>query len=173
MDTPRRIDPEAGLAQAARELRELFPAVYALLHRRRPRGAVRADGAMLAAMRHLAHIGPLTVGEAARHLERAQSVISELVDRLVRRGLAERMPDARDRRRALIWLTPEGIAALEEEHEVLSRERVQAALSRMSLRSRRELVAGLRALVRAAEEVRRDAVNAKCELSGNARKEEP
>lgn len=150
-----------GVEEAARELGELFGAVYARLHRRRPRGGLRADGAMIAAMQHLAHIGPLTVSEAARHLERAQSVISELVDRLAHHGLVERMSDARDRRRTLVWLTPAGLAALEAEREVLSRELVEGALGRMDGRARGELLAGLRALVTAADRMRGDVLTQK------------
>ena len=52
--------------------------------------------------------GPLTIGEAALHLERAQSVVSEIVSHLVQQGLLERESDPADRRRTLVWLTPAG-----------------------------------------------------------------
>lgn len=48
---------------------------------------------------HLAVSGPLTVGEAAGHLNRAQSVVSEIVDGLERKALLERERDPADRRR--------------------------------------------------------------------------
>ncbi len=150
----RRGSRGVDLDEATREMVELFPVLYLRLHRRRPRGGLRADGQMIAAMQHLSHAGPLTVGEAARHMNRAQSVMSELFDRLARRGLAERLPDARDRRRMLVWLTPAGLAALEEEREVLSRELVKAALGRMGSGVRAELLRGLRALVAAADEMK-------------------
>jgi DNA-binding MarR family transcriptional regulator len=106
---------------------------------------------MLSALGHLSLAGPLTVTEAARHLDRAQSVVSELVDRLVEHGLVARMPDARDRRRVLVWLTPAGEETLRDEREVLSRPLLTRALAHMSRADRAALLAGMRALVRAAE----------------------
>src|SRR5215470_11634026 len=49
--------------------------------------------ASLAVLEHLAHAGPLTVGEAAAHLNRAQSVVSEIVSHLERQGMLEREGD--------------------------------------------------------------------------------
>src|SRR5512141_1290988 len=123
--------PGDALEAEVEAVARLYPAIYLQLHRRRPRQGLRPDGQMLSVLNHLAMTGPLAVGEAARHVERAQSVMSELVDRLARRGLAERMPDARDRRRVLVWLTPAGEQALREEGEVLSRDRIRAALAAM------------------------------------------
>ncbi|MFT3913553.1 MAG: MarR family winged helix-turn-helix transcriptional regulator [Anaeromyxobacteraceae bacterium] len=138
------------VGEAVEAVARLFPALYLRLHRRRPKGGHRADGQMMATLTHLAHAGPLTVGEAAAHLDRAQSVVSELVDRLCAHGWAERMPDARDRRRTLVWLTPAGEAAIREEQEVLSRELLLAALARTAPADRRALVRGMAALVEAA-----------------------
>jgi DNA-binding MarR family transcriptional regulator len=42
--------------------------------------------ASLAVLEHLAHAGPFTVGEAAAHLSRAQSVVSEIVSHLERQA---------------------------------------------------------------------------------------
>jgi DNA-binding MarR family transcriptional regulator len=53
-------------------------------------------------LEHLALAGPLTVGEAAAHMNRAQSVVSEIVTHLERDGLLERQTDPGDRRRTLI-----------------------------------------------------------------------
>lgn len=108
--------------------------------------------AQWAVLHHLAAAGPLTVGEMAAHLERAQSVVSEMVDALEARGLLARMRDARDKRRVLVWLTDEAQAWLAEEREVLDRARVAAALSRMTPSDRAALLDGMRALVRAADE---------------------
>jgi len=138
--------PEATAAAVA----ELFPDIYLRLHRLRPKGSLRPDGQMLAVLGHLALSGPLTVGEAARHVDRAQSVMSELVDRLVRRGLAARVPDGRDRRRVLVWLTPAGEESLREEREVLSRPRLVWASARMAPADRAALLRGMRALREAA-----------------------
>jgi DNA-binding MarR family transcriptional regulator len=138
---------------AADELGRLFPAIYLRLHARRPKDGHRppAQGRMV--LQHLAMSGPITVGEAARHFARAQSVVSELVDRLAADGLVERMRDERDRRRVLVWLTPAGLELLEREREVLSSELARAAMARMKPAARRALLDGMRALVAAADEV--------------------
>jgi hypothetical protein len=62
---------------------------------------------------------PLTIGEAAAHLDRAQSVVSEIVSHLEDDGLLERERDPADRRRTLVWLTPAGQSALRRDREVL------------------------------------------------------
>jgi DNA-binding MarR family transcriptional regulator len=67
-------------------------AVYLTFHRRDgPRGQLA--GASRAVLEHLAMAGPLTVGEAAAHLSRAQSVVSEIVSHLQDQGLLEREND--------------------------------------------------------------------------------
>jgi DNA-binding MarR family transcriptional regulator len=75
--------------------------------------------------------GPLTVGEAAAHLSRAQSVVSEIVSHLERQGLLERDSDPADRRRTLVWLTPGGHDALRRDREVLGVDLLARAMSRM------------------------------------------
>ena len=126
----------------------LFPAVYLRFHRRD--GKRRAlPAASRSVLQHLAVAGPLTIGEMARHLDRAQSVVSEIVAHLERGGLLERLRDARDRRRALVWLTEAGAAHLEREREVLSRELLARAMANMSPADRRALLAGMKALIRA------------------------
>ena len=66
----------------AAEIAHLYPAVYARLHARWALGEKRPGAESLAVLQHLWQAGPLTVGEAARHFERAPSAVSELVDRL-------------------------------------------------------------------------------------------
>jgi DNA-binding MarR family transcriptional regulator len=139
--------------RAADELSRLFPAIYLRLHARRDKPERRAPSQSRAVMQHLAMSGPLTVGEAARHFSRAQSVVSELVDRLEAEGLCERMRDQRDRRRVLVWLTPAGLELLERDRQVLSSQRVLQAMQRMKPAARHALVEGMRALVAAADEV--------------------
>ncbi len=91
----------------AERFSELFRAVYLTFHRRDgPRNQL--PSASRAVLEHLALAGPLTVGEAASHLSRAQSVVSEIVTHLERQGLLEREADPDDRRRTLIWLHRSG-----------------------------------------------------------------
>lgn len=126
-----------------------FQALYLAFHRRDGKRA-ELSGASRAVLSHLAHAGPLTVGEAARHLDRAQSVVSEIVDGLEAKGLLERERDPSDRRRTLVWLTPEGQEALRRDGEVLSVEALATALSVVPEATRSSLLAGADALLRAA-----------------------
>ena len=102
-------------ADAMREFAELFKATYLRFQRRRKKRDPGFTGQQWAVLQHLALTGPLTVGECARHLERAQSVVSEIIDGMEKRGLLERMRDARDRRRVLVWLSETGQATLQKE----------------------------------------------------------
>ena len=133
--------------EAATAFAELFPMVYLRLHRRDGKRAQLA-GASRAVLHHLAGAGPLTIGELAEHLERAQSVASEIVDHLERDGLLERIRDPRDRRRTLVWLTDDGQTRLAEDRDVLSRELVAAAMTQMTDAERAALLTGMRALLR-------------------------
>ncbi len=138
--------PETAAARFA----ELFPAAYLRFHRRdEPRSEL--GGAARAVLLHLANAGPLTVGEAARHLDRAQSVVSEIVDHLEAKGLLERMKDKDDRRRTLVWLSEGGFEALERDRDVLSRELLLRATRAMSEAERAHLVTGMTALLSAAD----------------------
>ena len=130
----------------AERFAEVFRAVYLTFHRRDgPRSQL--PGASRAVLEHLALAGPLTVGEAAVHLGRAQSVISEIVTHLERQGLLEREDDPADRRRTLIWLTLGGHDALRRDREVLSVDHLARALARLPPDRADDLIAGLRALV--------------------------
>ena len=132
-------------AQAER-FAELFRAVYLTFHRRDgPRSQLA--GASRSVLEHLALAGPLTIGEAAAHLARAQSVISEIVTHLECQGLLERENDPADRRRTLIWLTPAGHEALRRDREVLGVDHLARTMARLAPGRADELIAGLRALV--------------------------
>lgn len=101
----------------------------------------------VAVVQHLADSGPLTVGEAARHMKRSQAAMSELIARLVRRGVLARLKDERDRRRTLIWLTEDGWAALDSARSVLSPELLEKAFRGMKPIERKTLIAGMRTLI--------------------------
>lgn len=137
-------DPAAD----ARRFGELFPAVYLRFHRRGGKHS-ELPSASRAVLEHLSQTGPLTVGEMARHLDRAQSVVSEIVDHLETSGLLARMRDARDRRRVLVWLSEAGLAYLERSRQVLSPELLEATMRRMPAADRRALLRGLDALLTA------------------------
>lgn len=134
----------------AAEYAELFPAVYLRFHRRDGKRR-HLSGASWGVLQHLAVTGPLTVSACAKHLARAQSVVSEIVDQLERHGWLARVRDAHDRRRTLVWLTDQGRVRLVEEQEVLSRAALERAFARMTPAQQARLLSGTRALVRAAE----------------------
>jgi DNA-binding MarR family transcriptional regulator len=140
---------DSALADAARQLGELYPAVYLALHRRDGKRSPLA-AASRAVLQHLTLTGPVQVGELGRHLGRAQSVVSEIVSHLERDGLLERQRDPADARRTLVWLSGAGVDRLEEERQVLSRELVARAMTRMSPRDLSALLRGMSALVAAA-----------------------
>jgi DNA-binding MarR family transcriptional regulator len=128
---------------------ELFRAVYLTFHRRdRPRSEL--PGASRAVLEHLALAGPLTIGEAAAHMRRAQSVISEIVTHLERDGLLERENDPADRRRTLIWLTPGGHEALRRDRQVLDVDLLSGAIARLPPGQADALNAAMRALIECA-----------------------
>lgn len=104
--------------------------VYLLAVRRLRDKRERLSAESTAFLLHLAEAGPLTLTELARHLHRAQSTTSEMVDHLIAKALIKRQPDPGDRRRALIWLTDQGREALAEALAVLDEQRLVAAAAR-------------------------------------------
>jgi DNA-binding MarR family transcriptional regulator len=130
----------------AQRFGQLFPAVYLRFHRRDGKRS-ELPGASRAVLQHLTLSGPLTVGEMARHLSRAQSVVSEIVEHLERDGWLERMRDPKDKRRSLVWLSEQGLAKLEREREVLSAELLAKAMARMTAADRSALLRGMQALI--------------------------
>jgi DNA-binding MarR family transcriptional regulator len=137
-------------AEAAREFIGLFGATFLRFHRRAPkRSSWTPQG--WAVLQHLEMAGPLTVTEAAKHMHRAQSVMSEIIDGLERKGLLARLRDQRDRRRTLVWLTAEGRAAMETERQVLCVERLERAFDQLDGEMAVGLLRALRALVGASD----------------------
>ncbi|WP_051571738.1 MarR family winged helix-turn-helix transcriptional regulator [Cryptosporangium arvum] len=132
--------------ETATRFEELFQAVYLTFHRRDEKRS-ELSGASRAVLNHLARTGPLTVGEAALHLDRAQSVVSEIVSQLERNGLLERERDPADRRRTLVWLTSEGQERLARDRAVLDTTRLAEALDAVPADTREALLAGMRALL--------------------------
>lgn len=80
---------------------------------------------------HLAEAGPMTLTELSRHLDRAPSTLSEMVDQLAAKDLIRREPDPRDGRRSLIWLTANGREAQAREMYALDRDHLRRAAARL------------------------------------------
>src|SRR5262249_2958350 len=106
----------ASSADDADEFAELFPAIYLRFHRRDDKQP-DLTAASRAVLTHLSLSGPVTVGEAAAHLGRAQSVVSEIFDQLEEKQLVERMTDPDDRRRVQVWLTDRGVTLLARDRD--------------------------------------------------------
>jgi DNA-binding MarR family transcriptional regulator len=126
---------------------ELYRRIYHRFHRRDVAEANRVSPESLAVLQHMRGAGPLTVMEAARHFERSQSAMSEIVSRLERRGVVERMADERDRRRTLVWLTQDGQQLLEKTEHVLSPKLLQYALQQLPDVAQRQLLESLQELM--------------------------
>lgn len=139
-------------SEAAREFIGLFGSTFLRFHRRAPKRSMWTPQGW-AVLQHLEMSGPLTVTEAAKHMNRAQSVMSEIVDGLERKGLLARMRDARDRRRTLVWLTDEARAAMETERQVLCAERLERAFAKLGGETTANLLQALGALVEARDDV--------------------
>jgi DNA-binding MarR family transcriptional regulator len=114
-------DDVAGVAADAAAFGRLFEQAYLRFHRRDGKRS-GLTGASRAVLLHLALTGPLTVGEAARHLDRAQSVVR---------------------------LTPQGLDRLERDRDVLGRELLERAMSALPPQQRTALLQGLQALLAA------------------------
>ncbi len=132
---------------AAEQFAAMFPRLYRRFHRRLPHTEYQLTSESLAIVQHLADSGPLTVTEAARHMDRSQAAMSELIARLVARGLLARMPDERDRRRTLVWLTEAGRQELESARSVLSPALLARALAQMPSADRQRLIESVRILL--------------------------
>jgi DNA-binding MarR family transcriptional regulator len=135
--------------RTADEFCDAFPAAFLAFHRRDGRRS-ELTNASRAVLQHLVLTGPVSIGEAAAHLQRAQSVVSEIVSQLERHGLLEREPDPDNRRRTLVWLTEAGFERLRAEADVLDRRRVSEAMQHLDTTTQRGLIEALRALVAAA-----------------------
>ncbi|HUC13522.1 MAG TPA: MarR family winged helix-turn-helix transcriptional regulator [Acidimicrobiales bacterium] len=130
-----------------------FPAVYLRFHRRDEKSS-QLPTASRAVLQHLALSGPVTVGELCDHLDRAQSVVSDIVAHLELKGLVERQDDPNDRRRRMVWLSPFARNFLERDQEILSVDLLRSAIEMMAPADRAALVQGMQALLAADDAVR-------------------
>jgi DNA-binding MarR family transcriptional regulator len=133
---------------AAEYFAQQFPAIYLRFHRRDGKGA-GLTAASRAVLEHLAVAGPVTVGELSCHLDRAQSVVSDIVAHLEGAGLLERQGDPADRRRRIVWLSPAGRELLRRDRDVLSVELLERAFSVMPADERLAVMDAVDALLRA------------------------
>lgn len=91
--------------------------------------------------------GPLRVSALAERLGVSQPGMTQLVDRLVAEGSAERIPDPTDRRATLVRITERGRALLRQRHEHRV-ETLDRLVARLDAADRRRIDAALPALER-------------------------
>jgi len=139
---------------AAAEFGSLYARAYHQFHQRQSPREHRVSLESLALLRHLEQSGPLTIKEAAAHFDRSQAATSEMIGRLIDRGMLERMADERDRRRHLVWLTDVALEVLRESSRPLSDELVAAALERLNAADRAHLIRTRGLLLDAAQQLR-------------------
>lgn len=136
----------------AHEIARLHSAMWHRFHtHRQPIVGSDVTPRMLGILRHLADSGPLTVGEQAMHLGMSRATASEVIDRMESKGLVERMRDERDQRRVFVWLTSEGRRRVASLAGSLTDDPFVAAVAALPTRSRKQIIEGLRALLKAAE----------------------
>lgn len=99
------------------------------------------------------HMPDSTMKEFSERLEVSQSTVTQLAERLVRRGLIHRFHDSKDRRLVRLSLTPQGQSLLEtcvaETHETL-----QNIWNRLTPEEKNKVIEGLEILGNRAEEYR-------------------
>jgi DNA-binding MarR family transcriptional regulator len=124
----------------------LFRLTFALAARRVRDKREIVPNETIALLEHMAALGPATLTELTRHLDRAPSTLSEMLEPLIARGWVERQRDATDGRRHLLWLTPLGQSVRIEQQRVLDLDRLDAAVASLPAHSRAELLAALETL---------------------------
>ena len=67
------------------------------------------EASELAALEHLQGAGPMTQKHLGEWLSMSPGAVTAMIDRLERRGYAERIPNPQDRRSALVRITKAGI----------------------------------------------------------------
>jgi DNA-binding MarR family transcriptional regulator len=128
---------------------QLYQQVYRLAARRIADSREQLSTETTALLLHLAQSGPLSLSEMARHFDRALSTLSVKIAALEAEGLLARQRDDGDARRALVWLSPQGRAVLDQALQVLDAQRLGRAAEELPAERRRQLLDGLRELVAA------------------------
>lgn len=106
---------DAAVAAAVRAYVKLMRAHRSVVARLEPALAACAlTLTQLGVLEAVLHLGPLTHRELGRKLLTSPGNLTDVVDKLERRGLVARVRAQQDRRRVHVELTPEGRALIEE-----------------------------------------------------------
>ena len=130
--------------QQAEEVSRLFAAIY---HRCHPVYGVQLGHQAVRVLHLVAEEGDaVTVQRAAEFIGSARNTASELIGRLVERGLLRKHRDDADERVVHLALTAAGRRALDE-HVGLDRRHLAAALRRTDSALRVQILEGMQALL--------------------------
>jgi DNA-binding MarR family transcriptional regulator len=99
-------------------------------------------GAQLFVLRQMGAAPGLSIGELAARTLAGQSSVSEVVSRLVERGLVSRRPNPNDARQAQLLLTARGRAAVRDT-AATAQERLAAGLATLDASERAQLAQSL------------------------------
>lgn len=141
------------LARLAREIEDHMRAVRQIL--RQPVEAEFARGNLTGpqrgVMQALAHSEGMSLKELSHRVGLAHSTVSGIVDRLEKRGLAERRADPADRRATVIVVSKIVREYLRDTLPAIELHPVMAALRRATPAERTAIAGGLRTLRRVVE----------------------
>jgi len=84
-------------------------------------GLTGPQALLLKALQH----GKLSAGELASRVSLSQGTVTDILNRLEKRGLIMRLRDTSDRRRVLVEVTQQGLAVLEESPPLLQERFIQ------------------------------------------------
>ena len=101
-------------------------------------GLTGPQALLLKALQH----GRLSAGELASRVSLSQGTVTDILNRLEKRGTIMRLRDASDGRRVLVELTPKGLALLKESPPLLQ-ERFIRRFSRLEEWEQTQLLASL------------------------------
>jgi DNA-binding MarR family transcriptional regulator len=144
-DAPARGAAQEEDADAARVMDALRRLVHALhVASRASERDLGVSAAQLFVLREVARAPGQSLSQLARSTRTAQSSVSEVVARLVKRGLIVRHRSLTDRRRATLALTAEGNALLQRAPETVQ-VRLVTGLALLGNRQRRDLADAMEA----------------------------
>jgi DNA-binding MarR family transcriptional regulator len=132
LDAPpwRRLD--STILSVSSDIRALYDERFA---------ALELSLSLASLLAYLGDFGPVSQTRAADHLKQGRAVTGSQIDRLEKRGLLERLPDANDRRVWLVKLTDSGEELVKKIIDI--DETVRAELRNGVSREERQLLASL------------------------------
>ncbi len=136
-------------------LLELYPKIYFACHTRHahdPATGQQVSAAQASILDHLDAVEAIGLVDLARHMGVTPGTMSIAVDRLVRRGYAERTRDTGDARRVRLRITQAGLR-VREAKSVLDPDLVAALFAALSPQDAADGIRGLRLLADAAQAI--------------------